>query len=229
MSLQKLAVLIPCHNEEPSVVGVIRDFQKHFPDASVTVIDNASEDRTKSVSEQAGVRVISVPELGKGNAVRKGFSEVDADFYILVDGDGTYLASDAVILYKRILKLGAGMVSGSRLRRSPQPGFSLHRGMSNWVASLLFSTYLRSIVRDPLTGLRILSRDLVRRIEPLGSTGFEIETEIVVKAIRTGLPVEEITIDYLPRQPGSHSKLKLWRDALRISKVLFLGFPTERN
>ncbi|MCW0233887.1 MAG: glycosyltransferase [Ferrovibrio sp.] len=209
-----LAVILPCHNEAGSIARVVADFGRELPTARIYVLDNNSSDGTAALAAGAGALVITERQQGKGNAVRRAFSEIEADLYIIADGDGTYdtrRASEMAIL---LLDEHLDMVVG--VRRATQSG--AYRAGHRW-GNRLFNAIVRTLFgnqfNDIFSGYRIFSRRFVKSFPAL-STGFEIETEMSVHAIHLRLPTAEIETDYFERGDGSASKLKTYRDGFRI-------------
>jgi glycosyltransferase involved in cell wall biosynthesis len=209
-----LAVILPCHNEALSIASVVADFRRVLPTARIYVLDNNSSDGTAAIAAQAGATVIPERQQGKGNAVRRAFSDVDADLYIIADGDGTYDTNRAGAMVAKLLDEHLDMVVG--VRRETQAG--AYRAGHRW-GNRLFNTIVRRLFGDKFTdifsGYRVFSRRFVKSFPAL-STGFEIETEMSVHAIHLRLPTAEIETDYFERGEGSVSKLKTYRDGFRI-------------
>lgn len=209
-----LAVILPCHNEAADIGRVVADFRRELPDARIYVIDNNSSDATAALAAEAGACVIAEHQKGKGNAVRRAFADIDADIYIIADGDGTYDAGRAGEMVTRLLDEHLDMVVG--VRRAVQAG--AYRTGHRW-GNRLFNTIVRSLFGNKFTeifsGYRVFSRRFVKSFPAL-STGFEIETEMSVHAIHLRLPTLEIEISYFERSDGSVSKLKTYRDGFHI-------------
>jgi glycosyltransferase involved in cell wall biosynthesis len=210
----RIAVVLPCLNEEAAIAAVVRDFAAALPEAQIHVIDNASTDATAERARLAGAIVIDEPVRGKGNAVRRSFTAVDADIYIIADGDGTYDAARAPELVTRLLGERLDMVIGARHK----VGEDAYRRGHEW-GNRLFNRLLRGLFgssfRDIFSGYRVLSRRFVLSF-PAMSEGFEIETEMSVHAILLHMPTREIETDYKDRHAGTASKLKTYRDGWRI-------------
>ena len=222
----RIAVLLPCFNEAAAVATVVADFRKALPGATIYVYDNNSTDRTAELARAAGAEVRSERRQGKGHVVRRMFADVDADLYLLVDGDATYDAAAAPRLVDRLLEERLDMVVG---RRVHQAGDAYRRGhvlgnrVLTWFLALLFGRRFTDI----LSGYRVFSRRFVKSFPALAQ-GFEIETELTVHALHLGLPVAEIDTIYLARPAGSASKLNTWRDGLRILRLMLTLFKNER-
>jgi len=210
----RVAVLIPCLNEERTIAQVVRDFRAVLPEATIFVYDNASLDATAGVAALAGAQVRHCQARGKGNVVRHMFSEVDADVYVMVDGDATYEAEAARRMVALILD---GAVDMCVARREPtEPG--VYRAGHVFGNALLCGVVGRLYgpgASDMLSGYRALSRKFVRSFEAR-SCGFEIEAEVTIHALRLGVAIQEITTRYRARPPRSASKLRTIRDGLRI-------------
>ncbi len=207
-------MILPCHNEALSIARVVADFRRVLPAARIYVLDNNSSDGTAALAGGAGASVITERQQGKGNAVRRAFSDIDADLYIIADGDGTYDTNRAGEMVAKLLNEHLDMVVG--VRRETQAG--AYRAGHRW-GNRLFNIIVRRLFGDKFTdifsGYRVFSRRFVKSFPAL-STGFEIETEMSVHAIHLRLPTAEIETDYFERGEGSVSKLKTYRDGFRI-------------
>jgi glycosyltransferase involved in cell wall biosynthesis len=222
----RVAVLVPCFNEEAAVATVVADFRKALPTAEVFVYDNNSSDRTVAVARGAGAQVRSERRQGKGHVVRRMFADVDADIYVLVDGDATYDAASAPRMIDRLLSERLDMVVGFRVdqvegayRHGHRSGNRILTGFLSWVFGRTF--------KDILSGYRVFSRRFVKSF-PVLSDGFEIETELSVHALELALPVAEIETPYRARPEGSFSKLNTWRDGFRIFGTILKLYRSER-
>jgi glycosyltransferase involved in cell wall biosynthesis len=211
-----VAVVVPCHNEETTVADVVADFAAALPGALVVVVDNDSDDATAAVARAAGAFVISEPRRGKGRAVRRLFSDIDASCYVLIDGDGTYDPKAAPGLVRLVMDEGVDMVVGSRVS-APSDAAAYRRGhqLGNAVLTYIFQRLFRLPLNDTLSGYRVLSRRFVKSF-PTGATGFEIEVELNAHAAVLEVPVAEVATDYSARPPGSVSKLDTYADGWRI-------------
>jgi len=221
-----VVVLIPCYNEEAAVARVVADFRATLPAARIVVLDNNSTDRTGEVARAAGAKVLKVALQGKGNAVRRGFADVDADVYLLVDGDDTYEAAAAPALVRKLLDEGLDMVVGARRDEQAaayRPGHRLGNVLLTRCAGMLFG----HAFDDMLSGYRVFSRRYVRSFAA-HAKGFEIETELAVHALQLRMPVAEVDTVYGVRPEGSHSKLNTWRDGWRILCTIAKLFKSER-
>jgi len=213
-SAPTLAVILPCYNEALSIARVVAGFRQALPQAGIYVIDNNSTDGTASIAKQAGATVITESQRGKGNAVRRGFSDVEADIYIIADGDGTYDTDRAVEMVAKLKDDRLDMVVG--IRRDTRA--DAYRAGHRW-GNRLFNEIVRGLFGNKFTdifsGYRVFSRRFVKSFPAL-SSGFEIETEMSVHAIHLRLPTAEIETAYSGREAGSVSKLRTYRDGLRI-------------
>ncbi|MEZ5832941.1 MAG: glycosyltransferase [Dongiaceae bacterium] len=214
----QVAVLIPCYNEAVAVPQVIRDFRAVLPHASIYVYDNNSTDGTAAAAAQAGAIVRTEPWQGKGNVVRRMFSDVEADIYVMVDGDGTYHAASAPHLIETLLEQQLDMVVGARVEQASAAYRPGHR-FGNRILTGLVSMIFGRNIRDMLSGYRVLSRRFVKSF-PAMSSGFEIETELSVHALELRMKIAEIDTPYGARPEGSQSKLSTFRDGWRILKLV---------
>ncbi len=222
----RIAVLIPCFNEETAIGRVVSDFRRALPQARIYVYDNNSQDRTMACARDAGAIVRSEPRQGKGNVVRRMFADVEADIYVLVDGDDTYDASAAPRLVEALLLGGYDMVSGRRIATAQsayRPGHVLGNHLLTGLTALMFKVQLA----DLLTGYRVLSRRFVKSF-PFTAVGFGIETELTVHAVRLLMPMAEIDTPYKERPKGSASKLNTWKDGFRILMTIISLVREER-
>src|SRR5712692_318179 len=223
---RRLAVLVPCFNEEAAIAKVVADFRAALPEATIYVYDNNSTDRTVEVARAAGALVRREMHQGKGNVVRRMFADVDADVYVLVDGDATYDAASAPAMIARLLEDRLDMVVAARVeedRAAYRPG---HRA-GNRLLTAFFASVFKSKFTDILSGYRVFSRRFVKSL-PVLSRGFEIETELAVHALELELAVAEIPTPYYARPQGSVSKLSTWRDGLRILATMVSLYRSER-
>ena len=218
MRKPKIAVLLPCRNEEFTINSVVQDFKTTFPEATIFVFDNASTDRTCDAAHKAGAMVFYEPRKGKGNVVRRMFADIEADIYVLADGDGQMDAAVAPKMVSRLLEEDLDMVVGARVYPGERPVRGIHRQghrMGNklftWTITLLFGHGFS----DVLSGYRVFSRRFVKSI-PINAEGFEIEAEITIHSLTHKLPVGEIPVPGSERPKGSVSKLKSFQDGIRI-------------
>ena len=228
MTLQamRIAVLVPCFNEEAAVATVVGDFRKALPSAQIYVYDNNSSDRTAVVAREAGAEVRSEYRQGKGHVVRRMFADVDADVYVLVDGDATYDAPSAPRMIDVLLSEHLDMVVGLRVDQSEAAYRRGHR-TGNWMLTSFLSQVFGKAFKDILSGYRVFSRRFVKSF-PVLSDGFEIETELSVHALELALPVAEVETPYYARPEGSFSKLNTWRDGLRIIGTILKLYRSEK-
>src|SRR4051812_10272928 len=222
----RIAVLVPCYNEEAAVGTVVADFRKALPSAKIFVYDNNSKDRTIAVAGEAGAEVRSERRQGKGHVVRRMFADVDADIYLLVDGDATYDAASAPRMIEKLLSEHLDMVVGLRVDQSVAAYRPGHR-TGNWMLTSFLSSVFGVAFKDILSGYRVFSRRFVKSF-PVLSDGFEIETELSVHALELALPVAEIETPYYARPEGSFSKLNTWRDGFRILGTILKLYRTEK-
>jgi hypothetical protein len=225
-ALPQIAVLVPCFNEEATVGQVIAAFRAALPEASVYVYDNNSSDRTAEIARAAGAIVRRERLQGKGNVVRRMFGDIDADIFILVDGDATYDAGAAPALVELLLSNHLDLVNACRItaiERAYRSGHRLGNALLTWLVGAIFGRGLT----DMLSGYKVFSRRFVKSI-PLLSSGFEIETELAVHALALRMPIAELQTAYKDRPNGSDSKLNTYRDGLRILRTIFLLIKEER-
>ena len=219
----KIAVLVPCYNEAQTVAKVVDDFRAQLPGATVYVFDNCSTDGTGEVARRRGAVVIKEPRQGKGYVVEAMFSRVEADFYVMVDGDDTYPADRVGDLLAPVMAGEADMAIGARLATHRDESFrafhvvgnNLVRGLINWI--------FRARLTDILSGYRAFGRNVVRRI-PVASSGFEVETELTIQMLYYNLRLVEVQVPYGTRPPGSESKLRTFSDGFRVLWKLFSLF-----
>jgi glycosyltransferase involved in cell wall biosynthesis len=212
--------LIPCFNEELTVGPVIAQFRKELPQAKIYVFDNNSTDRTIECARESGALLLRERRQGKGYVVQSMFREIDADIYVMVDGDGTYPASSVHTLLEPVLNHDADMVVGSRLNPTSKSQFRLMNRLGNNMFLWLTRTIFHAHIEDMLSGYRVFNRTIVKQL-PLLSGGFEIETELTIKALERGYRVIELPIDLGSRPQGSHSKIRHVRDGLTIMNMIF--------
>ncbi len=227
-SIKKLqiAVLIPCYNEGITITKVVKDFQKALPGADVYVYDNNSVDDTKIEAEKAGAVVRTERTQGKGNVVRRMFADIEADIYILVDGDDTYDATAAIRMLTLLEEEQLDMVNGTRVTNVKEAYRTGHR-FGNIVLTSLVQLLFGKQVEDILSGYRVFSRRFIKSFPAL-SSGFEIETELTVHALELRMPIAEVETDYKDRPEGSVSKLNTYRDGFRILKTILILLKEER-
>ena len=222
----RVAVLIPCYNEAAAIATVVRDFRAALPDATVYVYDNNSTDGTAKIAADAGA-VVRVERLqGKGNVVRRMFADIEAEVYVLVDGDGTYDAASATAMVELLLTESLDMVNAARVATTNlafRPGHVFGNKLLTGTVAVIFGDRLK----DMLSGYRALSRRFVKSFPAL-ATGFETETELTVHALELRLAVAEMPTPYRDRPPGSTSKLNTFRDGFRILRTIFFLIKEER-
>ena len=221
-----VAVLIPCYNEEAAIGKTVADFRARLPDALIYVYDNNSTDGTVKAARAAGAVVRNEAHQGKGNVVRRMFADVDADIYVLVDGDATYDAPSAPAMVSDLIENHRDMVVGARVDREDAAYRPGHR-TGNWLLTSFVATVFGKTFTDILSGYRVFSRRFVKSF-PVLSGGFEIETELTVHSLELDLPVGEIQTPYFARPEGSESKLNTWRDGFRILWTIFRLYRSER-
>jgi hypothetical protein len=221
--MAEIAVLIPCYNEELAIESVVSGFRSALPQARIYVYDNNSVDGTAALGRRAGAIVRHERLQGKGNVVARMFADTDADVYVLVDGDGTYDPSAAPGLVRHLLDNGLDLVNGRRDGGHERPGHSFGNSLFNRITGWVFG----SRFEDMLSGYKVMSRRFVKSFPAL-ATGFEIETELTVHALRLRMPVGELPTSYGARPEGSASKLRTVRDGLRISWAIVSLIKDER-
>nr|WP_295608449.1 glycosyltransferase family 2 protein [uncultured Methanobrevibacter sp.] len=220
----KTAVLIPCYNESMTIKKVVNDFQKALPHADIYVYDNNSRDGTDEIAEREGAIVRYEYKQGKGNVVRSMFRDIDADCYIMVDGDDTYPAEAAIEMEKLVLDGKADMVIGDRLSSTYfTENKRLFHNSGNKFMRKAINTIFSSNLHDILTGMRAFSYDFVKSY-PVISKGFELETEMSIFALDHNFKIAEIPIDYRDRMEGSESKLNTYSDGAKVIKVIITLF-----
>ena len=218
--MDKIAVLIPCYNEEKTVEKVVSDFKRVLPEAVVYVYNNNSSDRTAELAAKAGAVVRNEYMQGKGNVIRRMFREIDAQCYIMADGDDTYPAEDAPEMARLVLEQQADMVVGDRLSstyftENTRPFHNLGNRLVRGSIQLLF----RNNIKDIMTGYRAFSYEFVKTF-PVISKGFEIETEMSIHAVNANMHLENVIIGYRDRPEGSVSKLNTYSDGLKVLKTI---------
>ena len=223
----RLAVILPCYNEEAAIASVVRDFRNALPQAEIYVYDNNSKDNTVEVARTAGAIVRRETRQGKGHVVRRMFADVEADIYVLADGDGTYDAASAPAMIAKLIGERLDMVAGSRLTTYEGEAFRRgHRFGNDLLTGFLGLCFGRTFT-DILSGYRVFSRRYVKSFPAL-STGFETETELAVHALELRMPIAEVTTAYKARPAGSASKLRTYRDGFRILMMILSLFKEER-
>jgi len=221
-----VAVLVPCYNEELAIAKVVGDFRAALPRAAVYVYDNNSKDNTVAVAKAAGAVVRRETYQGKGHVVRRMFNDVEADVYVLVDGDATYDARSAPAMIAKLIEERLDMVVATRVDREGAAYRPGHRTGNRLLTSFVTHMFGRAF-SDILSGYRVFSRRFVKSF-PILSGGFEIETELTVHALELELPVGELATPYYSRPRGSASKLSTWHDGLRILWTVLKLYRAER-
>ena len=214
--MDKIAVLIPCYNEEKTIYKVVTDFKAVLPDSTIYVYDNNSSDKTSELAEKAGAVVRKEYKQGKGNVIRRMFREIDAEVYIMVDGDDTYPAECAPEMVDAVINKNADMVVGDRLsstylQENKRPFHNFGNSIVRWSINNLFKTS----IKDIMTGYRAFSYEFVKTY-PVMSKGFEIETEMSIHAVDRNMQVENVIIEYRDRPDGSESKLNTYSDGIKV-------------
>lgn len=223
-----IAVLIPCYNEEPTIGKVVADFRTALPEADVYVYDNNSTDRTAEMALAAGAIVRKEPVQGKGNVIRRMFREVEADCYLMADGDDTYPAEQALQMVKPVLEEGVDMVIGDRLSSTYfEENKRLFHNNGNRVVRALIRHFWHSDIHDIMTGYRAFSRRFVKTF-PVMSGSFEIETEMTIHALDKRFLLREVQVEYRDRPEGSVSKLNTISDGLSVLKTIFVLYKEYR-
>ena len=226
LEILRLAVLIPCYNEAQTIGKVVRDFRHALPDAKVYVYDNNSSDDTAMIAAEAGALVRREHLQGKGYVVSRMFSEIDADIYLLCDGDATYDVASAPEMIRCLLRDQLDMVCASRVDTSVDAYRPGHR-FGNLILTGLVAAIFGRQFRDMLTGYRVFSRRFVKSF-PVLSSGFEIETQLTVHALEMQMRVAEVATPYFERPPGSLSKLSTYKDGWRILRTIIILVKEER-
>jgi len=221
--MDKIAVLIPCYNEEKTVKKVVEDFKRELPEATVYVYDNNSKDKTVELAKEAGAIVRHETRQGKGNVIRTMFREIEAECYIMVDGDDTYPAEHAREMATAVLEENVDMVIGDRLSSTyfVENKRRFHN-FGNVLVRMLINRIYKSDIRDVMTGLRAFSYRFIKTF-PVMSKGFELETEMTIHCLDKNLKLKNIIIEYRDRPVGSESKLNTVSDGIRVIKTIF-GF-----
>jgi glycosyltransferase involved in cell wall biosynthesis len=211
----KIAILIPCYNEEITIAKVIDDFQRELPQSDIYVFDNNSTDRTAEIAREKGVIVVKEPKQGKGFVVVSMFQKVEADIYIMVDGDDTYPAESVHKLIEPVINQEADMTVGTRLQKYKSKAFKPLNLFGNFLVATLVNWIFNNNLKDIMSGYRAFSREFVKNI-PLISKGFEVETQLVIQSLYYQYNIKEIEIELRQRPEGSSSKLNTIRDGYRV-------------
>ncbi|MBQ8138947.1 MAG: glycosyltransferase [Lachnospiraceae bacterium] len=226
--MDKIAVLIPCYNEEQTIEKVIKDAKAALPEAVIYVYNNNSKDRTEEIAKAAGAVVRNEYKQGKGNVIRRMFREINAECYLMIDGDDTYDLSTAREMTDLVLKHNADMVVGDRLSstyftENKRPFHNFGNSLMRWAINSLF----KSDIRDIMTGYRALSFEFVKTF-PVFSKGFEIETEMTIHAVNYNMQVENVVATYRDRPDGSVSKLNTFSDGMKVIRKMFTLYKNYR-
>jgi len=216
----QVAVVVPCLNEELTVAKVVADSRRHLPEARIYVLDNGSVDQTAALARQAGAEVIHSPLRGKGHVLRQAIRLIDADYFIMVDGDGTYPMEHAPALLQLAVDCNYEMVMGSRLQMGKAEAFRPLHFLGNIGFTFMVRLLFGFPVKDLLTGFRVFSRRFVNEVRFV-SNGFEIETELTIRAIAQNMAFVEVPIPYIERPTGSRSKLRTFHDGWTILRTVF--------
>lgn len=226
--MDRIAVLIPCYNESKTIEKVVKDFKAALPEATIYVYDNNSKDHTDEIAKNAGAIVRYEYQQGKGNVIRRMFREIDAECYIMIDGDDTYPASSAREMCDLVLNKGTDMVVGDRLSSTYfQENKRPFHNFGNSLVRKTINHLFRSDIKDIMTGYRAFSYEFVKTF-PVISKGFEIETEMSIHAIDKNMHIENVVIDYKDRPEGSESKLNTYSDGFKVLKTIFKLYRTYK-
>jgi len=222
--MPKIAIIIPCYNEAITIKNVIEDCKKYLPQAEVYVCDNNSTDNTVDIAKQFGATIRYEYRQGKGNVIRKMFREIDADCYVLIDGDGTYPLNCVQEMCNMVLKEDIDMVIGDRLsttyfQKNKRPFHNFGNRLVRFVINKIFKSHLKDI----MSGYRVMNKFFVKSF-PVLSQGFEIETEMTIHALDKKFVIKEIPINYTDRPDGSVSKLNTFSDGILVLKTIFMLF-----
>jgi glycosyltransferase involved in cell wall biosynthesis len=223
---QSIAVLIPCYNEEAAIAQVVEGFRSELPEARICVYDNNSSDRTREVALAAGAEVMDETRQGKGNVVRRMFSDIEADVYLMVDGDATYDVASARAMIKELNENSLDMVVARR-KSTEQEAYRAGHQLGNRLLTGAVAWIFGQLLTDILSGYRVMSRRFVKSF-PAMASGFETETELTIHALQLRLPVSEIETPYFARPEGSDSKLNTWSDGFRILGTIARLFVLEK-
>lgn len=226
--MDKIAVLIPCFNEEKTIKKVIADYKRELPNAVIYVYDNNSTDNTAKIALEAGAVVRHEYQQGKGNVIRRMFREIDAQCYLMVDGDDTYPAECAVELCRKVFDKNADMVVGDRLSSTYfTENKRLFHNLGNVIVRKCINVLFKNDIKDIMTGYRAFSYNFVKTF-PVLSKGFEIETEMSIHAIDKNMRMENVVIDYRDRPEGSESKLNTYSDGIKVLNTIMRLYRSYR-
>ncbi len=226
MKNKKIAVIIPCYNEEIAIAKVVADFKKYVPQADIYVYDNNSTDKTAEKAKKAGAIVRTETLQGKGNVVRRMFADIDADIYVMSDGDETYDIKRTPDLIAKLVDDNLDMVVGAR-KEVDLAAYRVGHRTGNILLTKLVQRFFKHDLVDMLSGFRVFSRRFVKSF-PAQSSGFEIETELTVHALSSRIPMAEVETDYFARPLGSESKLATYKDGIRILVMIVNLIKDER-
>ncbi len=222
--MDKIAVLIPCYNESKTIAKVVSDYKQALPEADIYVYDNNSTDGTDEIARRAGANVRYEPRQGKGNVIRSMFRDIDADCYLMIDGDDTYPAENAREMCRLVLERGVDMVIGDRLSSTYfQENKRPFHNFGNVLVRSLINKIFHNDVKDIMTGYRAFSKTFVKHF-PVLSKGFEIETEMTIHALDKNFLLREIPVTYRDRPAGSVSKLNTYSDGFKVIMTIFKLF-----
>lgn len=225
---KEVAVLIPCYNESKTIARVVKEYKKALPEAKVYVYDNNSTDKTGEIAKKAGAIVRYERRQGKGNVVRSMFRDIEADCYLMIDGDGTYPADTAGEMCDLVLSDGVDMVVGDRLSSTYfKENKRRFHGFGNRLVRFLINLIFRSQIKDIMTGYRAFSRDFVKTY-PVLSKGFEIETEMTIHALDKNFYIKEVPVNYKDREEGSESKLNTISDGIKVITTIARLFEEHK-
>ncbi len=223
----RIAVVIPCYNEEPTIAKVVADFRRQLPEADIYVFDNLSTDRTAEIAAEAGAQVHRVKLQGKGQVVARMMELVPADIHVMVDGDDTYPADCVRQLIQPLLDDQADMVVGTRLQEFSGEAFRPLHVFGNRLVRGLINTIFRCGLTDIMSGYRAYTAELARNV-PVTSVGFEVETELTLQTLYYGFVIKEVQVPYRERPEGSVSKLRTFRDGFRVLWTIFNVFRSVK-
>jgi glycosyltransferase involved in cell wall biosynthesis len=222
-----IAVLIPCFNEATTINKVVSEFLEEIPSALIYVYDNSSTDDTAKIAAKAGAIVRSESNIGKGNVVRRMFADIEADIYIIVDGDDTYEVSKSPHMVNRLIEENLDMVVATRKTQNSHGEYRWGHVFGNWMLTCSVSLIFGNGFTDMLSGYRVFSNRFVKSI-PVLSKGFEIETELTVHALQVGSSFAEVETNYISRPEGSESKLSTFKDGFRILGMILILFKENK-
>ena len=220
---RKIAVLIPCYNEGLTIGKVITDLRNALPEATVFIFDNNSTDGTPEIAHSLDAIVVKEKRQGKGFVVQSMFRKIDADIYVMIDGDDTYDISKITDMIEMVSTDNADMVVGNRLKTYTTHAFRPLHTFGNKLVRFLINKLFKSKLRDIMSGFRVMNRSFAKNINIM-SSGFEVETEMSIKALKYGYVIKEVDISYRERPEGSLSKLNTFRDGILVLKTIFIIF-----